>query len=169
MDRQHINAVRCIHAGEFENLIGDNLWTSIALQFDLNACFLIGKVAHAGDAGEDFFIHQFGDALLQCCAVDAVRHFTNRENALTTFLFIDLDATAQTHGAAASAEVFFDALEAADLALAGEVRSFDELHQLRQSNFWIVDLRANRIDDFAQVVRGEIGRHTHCDAGATIN
>ena len=49
MDGQHVDAVRSIHAGELENLIGDHLWAGIALQLDLDARFLIRQVAHAGN------------------------------------------------------------------------------------------------------------------------
>ena len=166
---KHVHAIRCVHAGEFENLIRYDMRTSIALQLNLDARFFVRKVAHAGDAGENFFIHQFRDTFLQSSSVHSVRDFANGENRLATFLFINVDFTTQTHGATTGAEVFFDALEATNFAFASEVRAFDILHQFRQGDVWLIDLCADGVNNFAQVVRCQVCCHTHSDTGATID
>ena len=51
----------------------------------------------------------------------------------------------------------------------GKVRAFDELHQLRDGDLRIVDLRANAVDDFAEIVRRHVGGHADGDAGAAVD
>ena len=96
-------------------------------------------------------------------------NFADGEDALATFLFIDLDTSTQTHGTTACAHVFLDTLETADLALASEIGAFDVVHQLGQSDVRLIDLRANGVHDFTKVVWGEVGRHANSDTRATID
>ena len=77
VNRQHVHAVGRVHASELENLVGDNLRAGIALQFDLNAGLLVGQVAHARNPGENFFVHQLGDAFLQSRTIYPVWHFAD--------------------------------------------------------------------------------------------
>ena len=43
------------------------------------------------------------------------------------------------------------------------------LHQLVERDVRIVDLRADAVDDFAQIVRRHVGRHADGDAGAAVD
>ena len=51
----------------------------------------------------------------------------------------------------------------------GKVRPFYVLHQLLERDFRIIDLRADSVDHFGEIVRRNIGRHAHGDAGPAIN
>ena len=51
--------------GELEELGDDDLRAGVAFQLDLDAGFLVGEVAHAGDAGEGLLVDQLGDAFLE--------------------------------------------------------------------------------------------------------
>src|SRR5690606_38279390 len=52
-----------------------------------------------------------------------------------------------------------DAGTAKDDAAGREVRTRDVLHQLRQLDLWIVDERNAAVDQLAQIVRRNVGRH----------
>ena len=58
---------------------------------------------------------------------------------------------------------------AADDAAGRKIRPFHVLHQLVERDVGIVDLRADAVDDFAQIVRRNVGRHADGDAGAAVN
>ncbi len=71
--------------------------------------------------------------------------------------------------AAAGLEILFDAREAEDGATGREIRPLHVLHQAIKRDVRIVDLRANPIDHFAEIVRRHVGRHADGDAGAAID
>ena len=59
--------------------------------------------------------------------------------------------------------------DAADRATGREIRSLHVLHQLVERDVRIVDLRADAIDDFAEIVRRNVRRHANGDAGAAVD
>ena len=169
MDRQHVDAERCFQGREFEELVDDHLRAGVAFQLDFDAGFLVGKVAHAGDAGEGFFVHQLGDALLEGGTVDAVGDLADDDERFAVFVFFDLDLAAESHRAAAGGKVAFDATDAADFGRNRKVRALDVLHQLGQRDLRLIDLRADAIDHLAEVVGREVGGHADSDAGAAVD
>ncbi len=56
-----------------------------------------------------------------------------------------------------------------DDAAGGKIRPFDVLHQSFDGDGRIVDLGADAVDDFAQIVRGHVGGHADRDAGAAVD
>ena len=56
----------------------------------------------------------------------------------------------------------------ADDGAGGEVRTGDELHQFIDRCFRIVEQVNGCIDDFTEVVRRDIGCHTHTDTGGAV-
>ena len=59
--------------------------------------------------------------------------------------------------------------DAADRAAGREIRPLHVLHQLLERDVRIVDLRADAVDDFAEVVRRHVRRHADGDAGAAVD
>ena len=169
VDGQHVHAEGGLQRGELEELVDDHLRAGVAFQLNLDACFLIGEVAHAGDAGEGLLVDEFGDAFLEHGAVDAVGHLADDDERFAAFVFLDFHLAAQAHRAAAGAEVILDAADAADFAGDREIRPLDVLHQLGQRDLRVVDLGADPVDHLAEVVRGEVGGHADGDAGAAVD
>ncbi len=66
-------------------------------------------------------------------------------------------------------KVLLDAVQAANGAAGGEIRPFDVLHQLLDGDLRVVNLRADAVNDFAQIVRGHVGGHADGDAGAAVD
>ena len=169
MDRQHVDAERCFQRRELEELVDDDLRAGVALEFDLDAGFLVGEVAHPGDAGEGFLVHQLRDARLEHGAVHPVGNLADDDHRFAVLVFLDLHLAAQAHGAAPGAEIILDATDAAHLAGDREIGSLDVLHQAGEVDVRIVDHRADAVDDLAEVVRGEVRRHADGDAGAAVD
>ena len=62
-----------------------------------------------------------------------------------------------------------NASEAEERAAGREIRALHVFHQPIEIDVGIIDLRADAVDDFAEVVRRNVRRHTDSDAGAAIH
>ena len=77
---------------------------------------------------------------------------------------------AHFHAAAAGLEIILDALDAADACSRSENPGpLMNLHQLVDRDVRIVDLRADAVDDFAEIVRRHVRGHADGDAGAAVD
>src|SRR5207253_1586433 len=103
------------------------------------------------------------------CAIDVVRNFSDDDLFFAAFELFDAGLAAHLHTASSGLEILFDSRNAADDAAGREVRPFYMFHQLLERDFGIVDLRTDSINHFAEIVRRNIGRHAHGDAGSAIN
>ena len=169
VNSEHVHAERGFQRGKLEELGDNHLRPGVAFQLDLDARLLVGEVAHAGDAEKGLFVDEFSDALLQHGAVDAIWDLADDNERFAVFVFLDLHLAAQAHRATAGGEVAFNATNAADFAGNGEIRPLDVMHQLGQGDGRIVDLRTDAVDDFAEIVRGEVGGHADRNAGAAVD
>ena len=62
-----------------------------------------------------------------------------------------------------------NALDAADHAAGRKVRAIDQFHQLPDGNGRIVNLRADAVNDLAQVMRRHVGGHADGDACPAVD
>src|SRR6185312_11942937 len=97
------------------------------------------------------------------------RNFGDDELLAVTLHLLDTHAAAQLHAAFARRKIILDAFHAADGAAGREIWALDEFHQLRNGNARLVDLRANAVDDFAEIMRRHVGGHADGDAGAAVH
>ena len=118
---------------------------------------------------ENFLVHQLGDALDQRRAIHVVRNFGDDDLFAIALEFLDAGFAAHFHAAAAGLEILPNAAHAADGAAGRKIRALHVLHQLVERDVGIVDLRADAIDDFAEIVRRNVGRHADGDAGAAVD
>ena len=123
----------------------------------------------ARDVGDDLLVDQLGDALDQHGAVHVVRDFGDDDLLAPALELFDAHLAAHLEAASAGGEVVLDRLDSANHAAGGEVRPFDELHQLLDGDVRIVYLGANAVHHLAQVVRGHVGGHADGDAGAAVD
>ncbi len=72
------------------------------------------------------------------------------------------------HTAAAGFIGFLDAGNAHHDTAGREIRSLDVVHELLRGDFRIVDIGADGITAFTQVVRGHVGGHTHGDTRRAV-
>ena len=85
-------------------------------------------------------------------------------------LVVHLDFRLGTHHDAAAAGLigFLDAAAAHDDAAGREVGTLDVLHQFVRGDLGVVDIGADRVAAFAQVVRGHVRGHADGDAGRAV-
>src|SRR5689334_18240479 len=169
IDRQHERGKGAFHRGMLVKIVDDDLRIRVALEFDYHSGVFIRLVSDRGDVSENFFIYEFSDSLHQGRAIHAIRNLGDDDLLFAALDFFDAGFAAHFHATAAASQVLFYAGKAANRATGREIRSFHELHQPFEVDVRIVDLRANSIDDFSEIVRRDVGRHADGDAGASVN
>ena len=110
-----------------------------------------------------------GDPFDQGGAVHVVRNLGDDDLLAVAFQFLDARLAAHLHAAAAGLEILPHAGDAADRATGREIRSFHVLHQPVERDLGIVDLRADAVDHFTEIVRRHVRCHADGDAGAAID
>ena len=83
--------------------------------------------------------------------------------------FLDFCACAHNNPAPAGGVGGADAAPAHNKPAGREVRPLDILHQLIELYHRVVDNRDNSVDNLAQVVRGDIRRHTDGDTRRAVD
>src|SRR5262249_43466448 len=149
----HRRGERALERGVLVEIGNDDLRVRVAFEFDDNACVFIRLIADVADVGQHFFIHQLRDALDQRGAVYAIRNLRDDDLLTAALEFFYARFAAHFDAASARFEILANPINAADDAARREIWSLHMLHQLVQSDVWIVDLRADPVDDFAQIVR----------------
>ena len=170
VDRQHIGAERRLQVGEAIELVEHHVGDGIALQFDDDAhAFAVGLVPDVGDAFDALVAHQVGDLLDQRLLVDLIGDRRDDQRLAVLAHLLDLDAGAHEDGAAPLMIGGEDAGAADDEAAGREVRALNDLAQLVDGDLGVLKVRQARVDHFAQVVRGNVGRHADGDTAGAVD
>src|SRR5437016_997139 len=169
INRQQNDRERAFHRGVLVEVVDHDLWVAVAFQFDNDPRILIGLVTNGANVCQHFFVYQRRDAFNEGCAIDVIWNFSDDDLLPAAFKLFDAGLAAHLHTAATSLEILFDSRHAADDAAGREVRPFYVFHQLLERDFRIVDLCTDSINHFVEIVRRNIGRHTHSDACSAIN
>ena len=170
IDRQHIDAERGLQRRVAIELVQHHIGRGVTLQLDHHAHALaIALVAQISDALDAFLADKLGDTFNQGGLVHLERNGGDDDGFA---VFADLfyrGLTAHDHRAAARHQRIASAGPTDDLATGGEVGTRHDVEQLVQTDIWIVDQRQTGIDDFAQIVRRDIGRHANGNAACPID
>src|SRR5205807_7233658 len=158
-----------LHRSVLVRIVDYDLWIAVALQFDNDPRIFVGFVTNGANVCQHFFVHQRRDAFDEGGPIDVVWNFSDDDLFSAAFELFDAGLAAHLHTAAAGFEILFDSRHAADDAAGREVRPFHVFHQLFGRDFRIVDLCTDSINHFAEIVRRNIGRHAHGDAGSAVN
>ena len=152
-------------------IVDDDLGDGVALEFHDHAGVLVRFIADGGDVGEArrFLIHEFGDAFDEHGAIDVVRNFRDDDLFAPALELLDANLAADLDAAAAGGEIFLDDLQPAHHATGREIRAFDEFHQPLDGDVRIVNLRADAVNDFTEVVRRNVRGHADGDARAAVD
>ena len=100
VDGEHVDRERRFQRGVLVEIVDDDLRDRFALEFDDDARVLVRLVAHGGDVGDDFGVHQLRDALDEHGAVDRVGNRGDDDLLLAAASFLnkrraaDLERTA---------------------------------------------------------------------------
>ena len=169
VDGQHGDGERALQRGVLVKVVDHNLGVGVALEFDDDPRVFVRFITDGADVGDRLLVDQIGHPLDESGAVDVVGDFGDDDLLSVAFEFLDPGFAADLDRTAAGFEVLADASDPAELATGGEVGAFDVLHQAVEVDLGLVDLRANRVDHFAEIVRRHVGGHADSDAGAAVD
>ena len=142
----------------------------VALQFDDDAVALaVALVADVGNALDALVAHQLGHLLDHRRLVHLVGNLGDDDGFAVVAARLDVDAAAHDDRAAAGRIGAVDAGTAEHDAAGREIRPWNDLHQCRQIDRRIVDQRDGAVEDFAQIVRRDVGRHADGDAAGAVD
>ena len=155
--------------GLLVKLVDDDLGLLAALQLDDDAGVFVGLVAQVADAVDLLLAHELGDAEHERGAVHVVGDLGDDDLLAAALELLGVGLAAGADDAAAGGEVGLDAGAAVDEAAGGEVRAGNVGDELVDADGGAVDDGAGGGDDFAEVVRRDVGRHAHGDAGRAVH
>ena len=173
---QQLHAEGRLQRGVLEQLVEHLARLGVALQFDDDGdAVAVGRVADVADVGDDALGDQLGHALDEQRLVDLEGQLGDVDLhplGVGPRNRLDLGHAAHDHPAAAGGVGAADAFGAQDDAGGGEVGAFDELHQLVEGDVvdvvLPVDEEDERVANFVQVVRRDVGGHAHGDARRAV-
>ena len=173
LQRHHVDAEHRLHRRLRVQVVEDDLGDLPALELDDDAHAVLVRLiaqAIAGDAVEQLLAHQLRDALDQARLVHLEGQLGHHDRLAVALAHrLDADAGAHRQPAAAGAVGGGDLLRAVDDAAGREVGTRHVLHQRRQGGRRVIQQRQAGIDRLGDVVRRDIGRHAHRDAGLPVD
>ncbi len=170
IQRHHVAAERGLQRRVAIKLVEDHLGIGIALQLDDDPVALtVGLVAQIGNALDALVAHQFGHLLDHRRLVHLIGNFGDDDLLAVATHRLDRGAAAHDDRAAAGLIGRANAGATKDQRAGREIRTRDDLHQLRQFDRRIVDQRDTAVDDFDEIVRRNVGRHADGDAACAVD
>ena len=166
-EREHVDREGALQLGEPIELVENDLRVGIAAVIDDDAhARLSALVADIGDSLNALFIDKVGDGLDQHRLVDHVGDLGEDD---AVFVFLNLGGRADDDSTLTRFIRVADALGTVDGRIGREVGALDVLHQLRHGDVGVLHHGKRAVDDLAEVVRGDIGRHTDGDTHGTVD
>ena len=187
-DRERDDAEGLLQLRVLVEVVEDDLADLAALQLDHDAhAVAVRFVADVGDPFDDLVADEIRDPLLQLCLVDLIGNLGDDDlTAIALLHRLDLGLGANLDGAAAGQVGLTHALTADNQAAGRKVRTGNALDQAAQLLFLgqprrglgfghtfrhvvVFDQPHDALDHLAQVVRRDVGRHAHRDAGGAVD
>ena len=176
-ERDHVHAEGGLHRRVLVELVEHHARVDVALELDHHAdAGLVRLVAQVGDLRDLLVVDDLGDLLDEpgaLVATVALRHLVGQlgddDRLLALAQRLDMSARLNDHAAAAAFVGIPDAGDALDDSAGGEVRALHVLHQADGADLRVVDVRDNRVDRLAQVVRRDVGGHADRDARRAVD
>ena len=169
-DGEQDHAERFLHLRLLEKIVEDELRFFAALHFDDDAhAFARRLVANVGDAFELFILNEVGDAFDEPGLVDLIRNFGDDDIFAVFADFFDGGFRAHDEAAAAGLVGGFDAFAARDVGAGREIGAGDNLHDFFERGVGLFDQEDRGVNDFAQVVRRDVGGHADGDTAGAVD
>ena len=170
VERDEIAAERGLQRREAIELVQNDVGHRLALQFDDDAhAVAVALVADVGDAFDALVAHQFGDLLDHRRLVHLIGDFGDDERLALLADFLDGHLAAHEDRAPAGLVGRADAGAAEDDAAGREIRAGHDLAKLVDVDAGIVHHRDGGVDDLAEIVGRDVGRHADGDAAAAVD
>ena len=155
---------------ETVELVQDNVGDSVALQFYHDAVAIaVGLVAHVGNAFNALVAHQFRHLLDHQLLVHLIGNFRDDNRFAVSLELFDMHPAAHDDGAASGRVGGMDAGPAQHNAAGRKIRPGNMLKHFRELNLGLFDQRQTAVDDFAEIMRGNVRRHADGDAASAID
>ncbi len=169
--RHHIDAEHALHRGVLIEVIEHYIAHLAPAQLDDDAhAVLVGLVAQLGDALDLLFLDQLGNTLDEARLVYLVRQLGDDDAGLAAaFVVLEVRTGTDKHTPTPGTVGFTDACGAVDDARRGKIRPRNPLEQGFLTQLGIVDQSHAGIEHFGDIVRRNIGGHTHRDTGRTVD
>ena len=162
---QHVDAEGRLEGRILEEGVGDDVRDGALLKINDHAdAVAVGLIAQVGDALDLLLVHERGDALHHDGFVHAVGDLIDDEGLQSLLSLLDPHATPDADAAAAGVVGLIKSSAGVDFAPCRKVRALDELHEVINRGLRIVEQGGKGVAELAQVVRGDVGGHTHGDA-----
>ena len=159
-----------LHLRVLVELVEHDHRDGLALELDDEAhAGAVRLVAQVADLGDLLGLHEVDDVVDQRGAVDLVRQLRDDDGAPVALELLGVRLGADADASAARAVGLFEAAGAEDDAAGREVRPLDELHEVVGGRLGVVDHVHDGVDDLAEVVRRDVGRHADGDAGRAVD
>ena len=167
---QEDHAERFLHRGVLEELVQHDLRFGAALQLDHDPhAVAVAFVADVGDVVDGLAVDQLGDALDQPRLVHLVGNLGDDDGVALFGQVLDGRLGAHQEAAAAVGVGVLDSLASVDEAAGREVRPLHQLENLFERGVRLIDQLNGGVDDLAQVVRRNVGRHAHGDTVGAVD
>ena len=159
----HVHAKRVLELRLFVQVVKNHFGHFTALEFNHQAHpRLVRLVLNVADAFNLLLVNQFGHALLQGLFVDLVRQLVNDDGLACAFVNVFKMALGTHHDfPTPRAVAVFNAVDAVNNARRWKVGGWNDLHELVDRCFWVAQEVQAGVYDFVQVVRRNVGGHTH--------
>ncbi len=168
--RQHVDAKRRLEGSELVEVVEHLLWLRVPLQLDHDAHAVpVGFITQVVNAIQPADLHELGNLLDQRRLVDLVRQLSHDDGVPAPIRLLDEGVGSDNHPSSSGCERGLDALAAEDRRASREIRPVDEIHQIFDSCFRVVNQVNNGVADLAQVVRRDIRGHPDSDAGRAVD
>ena len=144
-----------------EHDLGDGVAAALD---DQPGAFLVGLVGDVDDAGQAALADQVADADEQAVAGDLVGELGHDQALAAAVVLLDADLGPDPDRAAPGQQGVADPGGAHDRGAGGEVGALDPAEQVLAGQLRVVDQGDGGVDDLAQVVGRDLGRHADGDA-----
>ena len=170
IDGQHIHAEAGLQRRIFVQLVQNNIGLKIAFDFDYHTHALtVGLVADVGNTLYPFFFDQFGNFLHQSGLVDLIGNFVHNDRFLVFFDLLNRAFGAHHHRTAAGKIGRAGAAVTQNQTAGRKIRPRHIVDQFFNGNIRVVDIGTAGRNDFPEVVRRNVGRHTDGNAVGAVN
>ncbi len=167
---QHVDAERALHGGETPQLVQHHIRRGVALQLDDHPhAVAVGFVADVRNALDPLLADHFDDAFDQGLFVDLEGQLGDHDGLTILADRLDRGLAAHDDRAAAIAQGVAGGGPAHDLAAGREVRAGHDVQQGVVADVRVVEQGDAGVDDLAQIMRRDVGRHADGDAAGAID
>src|SRR5208337_741544 len=166
----HVRSEHGLQRGKAVELVQHHVGHGIALELYHNAITIaVRLVAHVRNALDPLLADEFGDALLEYRFVNLIGDFCNDQGIAVFADSLYVNLATNRDGSAALQIGGADARTPHDDTARGKIRPRHMLHELLGHDAGILQECQTGVDDFAEIVGGDVRRHADGNAASSVD